>query len=53
MIDVSEIMNTWVRQMGYPLVTMETKGNQVKVTQQRFLKDPEQTDTQKYISPYE
>ncbi|KAK2145083.1 hypothetical protein LSH36_704g02028 [Paralvinella palmiformis] len=52
-IDVSNIMNTWVRQMGYPLVTMEVKGNRVKVGQQRFLKDPDQPDPRKYTSPYE
>lgn len=36
---VSEIMNTWVLQMGFPVVTINTTTGQV--AQKHFLLDPE------------
>ncbi|CAG9785493.1 unnamed protein product [Diatraea saccharalis] len=42
-LDIFYIMDTWTRQMGYPLLTVE-KGddvNQYVITQKRFLLDPE------------
>ncbi|KAB5528472.1 hypothetical protein PHYPO_G00140570 [Pangasianodon hypophthalmus] len=36
-IDVAQMMNTWTVQKGFPLVTVNRKGNQVKVTQDHFL----------------
>lgn len=38
---VSEIMNTWVLQMGFPVVTINTNTGQV--SQKHFLLDPEST----------
>jgi len=36
-LPVSKIMATWVRKVGYPLVTAELSGKEVKLTQERFL----------------
>lgn len=36
---VSEIMNHWIYQMGYPVVTINTQTGQV--SQNQFLLDPE------------
>ncbi|CAH0407055.1 unnamed protein product [Chilo suppressalis] len=46
-LSIFYIMDTWTRQMGYPLLTL-SKGdqpNQYVVTQKRFLLDPEVTST--------
>ncbi|KAM6965216.1 leucyl-cystinyl aminopeptidase [Aplochiton taeniatus] len=34
---VSDMMNTWTLQKGFPLVTVSRKGNQVTLTQEHFL----------------
>ena len=47
-------MNTWVLQMGYPVVELErdpNNQNSMKVRQSRFLSDPE-ADIEKPESPY-
>ncbi|TSM85985.1 Leucyl-cystinyl aminopeptidase [Bagarius yarrelli] len=36
-MDVAEMMNTWTVQKGFPLVTVNRTGNQVKLTQEHFL----------------
>ncbi|KAG7318423.1 hypothetical protein KOW79_018178 [Hemibagrus wyckioides] len=36
-MNVAEIMNTWTVQKGFPLITVNQTGNQVKVTQEHFL----------------
>ncbi|XP_033735696.1 endoplasmic reticulum aminopeptidase 2-like [Pecten maximus] len=36
-IDVSTIMDTWTKQMGYPVVTMSSSEEFVQVSQERFL----------------
>ncbi|KAM3868241.1 leucyl-cystinyl aminopeptidase [Diretmus argenteus] len=35
--NVSEMMNTWTLQKGFPLVTVSRKGSQVTLTQEHFL----------------
>ncbi|KAG7280925.1 hypothetical protein CRUP_009212 [Coryphaenoides rupestris] len=35
--DVSEMMNTWTQQKGFPLVTVARQGGQVTLTQEPFL----------------
>lgn len=45
---VSEIMNHWVLQMGFPVVTIDTATG--KVSQKHFLLDPESSVTVQ--SPY-
>ncbi|XP_060762990.1 leucyl-cystinyl aminopeptidase [Neoarius graeffei] len=42
-IDVAQMMNTWTVQKGFPLVTVNRTGNQVKVTQDHFLLSPGNT----------
>ena len=34
-------MNTWTRQKGYPVLTLDRNGSTYTVTQERFLTDPE------------
>ncbi|KAK7892008.1 hypothetical protein WMY93_023971 [Mugilogobius chulae] len=46
--DVGEIMNTWVLQMGFPVVTIDTATG--SVNQKHFLLDPESNVT--VMSPY-
>lgn len=36
-LDVKTIMDTWTKQMGYPVVMVEIRGEQVTVKQERFL----------------
>ncbi|KAI4901681.1 hypothetical protein NFI96_029218 [Prochilodus magdalenae] len=36
-IDVAKMMNTWTVQKGFPLVTVNRTGKQVKLTQEHFL----------------
>lgn len=36
---VKDVMDTWTKQMGLPVVTIEITGNTVKATQRRFLAD--------------
>lgn len=52
-INVSKVMDTWTLQMGFPVVNVTSKSNTIKLTQQRFLADPDanQSDT-KFKSPY-
>ncbi|KAF5308640.1 hypothetical protein FQR65_LT06101 [Abscondita terminalis] len=38
-INVTDFMNTWTVQMGYPVVTVNEVANQYVLTQKRFLKD--------------
>ncbi|XP_064596081.1 endoplasmic reticulum aminopeptidase 2-like [Liolophura sinensis] len=35
--DVKTVMDTWTRQMGYPVVTLTRTGNKIEATQERFL----------------
>ncbi|CAH1790157.1 unnamed protein product [Owenia fusiformis] len=51
-IDVGEIMNTWVRQMGYPVVTVSRNGASAEAVQKHYLLDPSQTPDPKYPSAY-
>ncbi|XP_068167083.1 endoplasmic reticulum aminopeptidase 1b isoform X2 [Antennarius striatus] len=45
-LDVKAIMDTWTLQEGFPLVTVEVRGREVRVSQERYLKtgDPSLTD---------
>ncbi|KAK4883200.1 hypothetical protein RN001_006519 [Aquatica leii] len=38
-INITEFMNTWTVQMGYPIVTINEDTNNYVLTQKRFLKD--------------
>ncbi|XP_023649534.2 glutamyl aminopeptidase-like isoform X1 [Paramormyrops kingsleyae] len=39
-LPVADIMDTWTKQMGYPVVDVTIVGTQATLTQQRFLLDP-------------
>ncbi|KAL0978988.1 hypothetical protein UPYG_G00178970 [Umbra pygmaea] len=45
-LDVRAIMDTWTLQEGFPLVTVEVRGRQVRLSQERYLKthDPSQKE---------
>lgn len=51
-INVSAVMNTWILQMGYPVVTFDYEfgTNQIGISQQHYLLDPTLNVTQ--ASPY-
>ncbi|KAL7839275.1 hypothetical protein SRHO_G00259330 [Serrasalmus rhombeus] len=44
-LDVKVIMETWTLQEGFPLITVEVKGREVRLSQERYLKggDPSKT----------
>ena len=37
---ILELANGWIRQVGYPLITVSGRGNEVVVRQRRFFSDP-------------
>ncbi|XP_029020021.1 endoplasmic reticulum aminopeptidase 1b [Betta splendens] len=45
-LDVKAIMDTWTLQEGFPLLTVEVKGREVRLSQERYLKtdDPSLTE---------
>src|SRR5207244_10209607 len=38
---ILELSNGWIRQTGYPLVTLTEQGGRITVTQRRFFSDPQ------------
>ena len=51
-IDIGDVMNTWIRQMGYPLVTASIGDDGLlHLTQKHFLLNPDQNVTRE--SPFE
>lgn len=40
-INVTDIMNTWTRQKGFPVINVRKYENSFILTQKRFLADPE------------
>lgn len=48
---ITEIMNTWTIQMGYPVVNVRRDGDYYVLTQTRYLTDPDAVDTTE--TPYE
>lgn len=50
-LPVSEVMDTWTKQMGYPVVDLAV-ADQAKLTQKRFLLDST-ADANKPVSPFE
>ncbi|XP_067138103.1 endoplasmic reticulum aminopeptidase 1-like [Centruroides vittatus] len=53
-INVSIIMDTWTRQMGFPLVMVSRSKNKITVSQARFYSSPAESDetNQQDLSPY-
>lgn len=50
--DVSAILNTWIRQKGLPVVTVEATAENFRLTQTRFLTDPEAAGREAVESEY-
>ena len=51
--NVTEIMDTWTRQMGYPVLNVTRQGNAFVIGQKRFLLDPTPDfSREKYTSPF-
>ncbi|XP_013387099.1 glutamyl aminopeptidase isoform X2 [Lingula anatina] len=50
-VDVEAVMNTWTNQKGYPVVHVTRKGNQLILSQERFLLYPK-AKAKKKESPY-
>lgn len=51
-LDLNLIVNTWIRQKGIPVVTVEKIGNDIHLTQKRFLTDPESESKETLASEY-
>jgi len=52
-LNISRIMNTWTRQMGYPVLSYTLSGDNLTITQSRFLDDPKnQNNLKDTPSPY-
>lgn len=50
-LNVTDIMDTWIRQEGYPVINVKKSGNKFVLTQKRFLDDQDaKSDSSK--SPY-
>ncbi|TSW48749.1 Glutamyl aminopeptidase [Bagarius yarrelli] len=43
---VADVMDTWTKQMGYPVVSLTNTNTDAKLTQKRFLLDPNADPTQ-------
>uniref|UniRef100_A0A8C2YWC0 Aminopeptidase n=1 Tax=Cyclopterus lumpus TaxID=8103 RepID=A0A8C2YWC0_CYCLU len=47
-LDVRAIMDTWTLQEGFPLVTVEVRGREVRLSQERYLKTDDHSLTEGY-----
>lgn len=48
-LDVRAIMDTWTLQEGFPLVTVEVKGREVRLSQERYLKTDDHSLTEGFL----
>uniref|UniRef100_A0A8C6PTC6 Aminopeptidase n=1 Tax=Nothobranchius furzeri TaxID=105023 RepID=A0A8C6PTC6_NOTFU len=48
-LDVRAIMDTWTLQEGFPLVTVEVKGREVRLSQERFLRTDDHSLTEGFL----
>ncbi|KAI4877168.1 hypothetical protein NFI96_020663 [Prochilodus magdalenae] len=48
-LDVRAMMETWTLQEGFPLITVEVKGRQVRLTQERYLKGEDTSRTSGFL----
>ncbi|KAL3885524.1 hypothetical protein ACJMK2_025576 [Sinanodonta woodiana] len=51
-INIKSLMDTWILQMNYPVVTLHRQGKTLSITQKRFLRNPDANDPLKYTSPF-
>ena len=52
---ITDIMHPWIRQSGYPVITLSRQGNTFTVTQKHFVLDPERpllNSEYKYVKLY-
>lgn len=43
--DVKNIMNTWTKQTGFPIITVEKNNDKIRISQSRFLRSGKNDDT--------
>ncbi|KAM8887021.1 endoplasmic reticulum aminopeptidase 1b isoform 1-T5 [Spinachia spinachia] len=48
-LDVRAIMDTWTLQEGFPLVTVEVRGREVRLSQERYLKSDDRSLTEGFL----
>src|SRR5262245_30343191 len=48
---VVELANAWIRQSGYPVVSVSLEGNRVRVSQERFFSEPGHTGPELWPVP--
>ncbi|XP_061117877.1 endoplasmic reticulum aminopeptidase 1-like [Conger conger] len=48
-LDVREMMDTWTLQEGFPLISVEVKGREVRLSQERYLKSEDPTQTSGFL----
>ncbi|KAK5932184.1 hypothetical protein CgunFtcFv8_003909 [Champsocephalus gunnari] len=48
-LDVRAIMDTWTLQEGFPLVTVEVRGREVRLSQERYLKTDDYSLTEGFL----
>lgn len=44
-VDVRAMMETWTLQEGFPLITVEVRGREVRLSQERYLKGEDSSQT--------
>lgn len=49
--DIEHIMNTWISQSGYPIVSVEQAGNQLTLSQEQFFVGPHQPSAKLWPIP--
>lgn len=50
-LPVAEVMDTWTKQMGYPVLDLSVSETDARLTQKRFLLDPN-ADASQPSSPF-
>uniref|UniRef100_A0A8C1N1F5 Aminopeptidase n=1 Tax=Cyprinus carpio TaxID=7962 RepID=A0A8C1N1F5_CYPCA len=48
-LDVKAMMETWTLQEGFPLITVEVRGREVRLSQERYLKSDDLSQTSSFL----
>ena len=48
---VVEVANAWIRQSGYPVISVQVEGDRVRLAQERFFSEPGLTGTERWPVP--
>uniref|UniRef100_A0A1I8IA71 Aminopeptidase n=1 Tax=Macrostomum lignano TaxID=282301 RepID=A0A1I8IA71_9PLAT len=51
-LDVAEVMDRWIKQMGHPVLTCSREAGSIRLEQSHFLSDPSQKPDPKFVSEY-